>query len=220
MRRRARLWLWTVAAVAIMMAGGGAVYSQTLHFVNRIPWEGKPVTPEVLRKRIVETAEQFKKFAPIPRVAFVDITYPRDESEAERLAGYTVLLVTAICQNRVELPIRYVRFAAAGRSQVLELLGAVSSTVAEDGTAVASTFGRNQVDTLYLLPIYAAIKKGVITADFAANRSGFKLYELLAPKDKYARKIKEWPTREKRPDPAALAEFIRREYPGFLADRD
>lgn len=220
MRFRLRKWAAAVAVCAIIMIGAGSIFSQTLHIVKRAPWEGEPTTPEALKKRIIQVAEQYKKFAPIPRAGFVDIAFPRDESEAEKLGGYAVLLVTAICQDRAELPIRYVRVEAAGRSQVLELLGAVSSTVAEDGTAVASTFGRNQVDALYLLPIYAALKKGVITADFASNRNGFKLYELSAPKVKHARKIKEWPAREKRPELGTLEEFIRREYPGFLVDRD
>ncbi|MGA2361630.1 MAG: hypothetical protein ABSG73_04135 [Candidatus Aminicenantales bacterium] len=200
------------------MISTGFVFSQTLHFVNRMPWEGKPTTPEALKQKIIQIAEQYKQFAPVPRVGFVDIAFPRDESEANSLGGYAVLLVTAICQDRAELPLRYVRVEAAGQSRVLEFLGAVSSTVADDGTAVASTFGRNQVDALYLLPIYAANEKGIITADFAANRNGFRLYELSVPKDEYARKIKQWPPQEIRPDATALKEFIKREYPGFLAD--
>jgi hypothetical protein len=105
-----------------------------------------------------------------------------------------------------------------GQSRDLELLGSVFSTVREDGNKVASTFGQNRIDALYLLPIYAANKKGIIIADFAANRNRFMLYELTGSKGKFMRKWSRWPAPDVRPKMPALKEFINREYPGFLAD--
>lgn len=192
--------------------------AQELHVISQLPDGAEPLSPPGLSKRIRDAAVQYQAYAPIPRVGFYDIAYPATEAEAKELNRHAVLLVTAICQEKAEIPLRRVYVEVGGRQTDLRRLGSIVSEVRKEDDPVGSTFGQNRVDSLYLIPIYAAAKRGLLLADFAKNRDGFKLGELKGPP---SGSIKNWadsPTEGAKPSDKAIKDLIHREYPGFLAE--
>lgn len=201
----------------ILVVAGNAAFAQDLHFVGREPERWEPCTPEDLIKRIDQAAAQYKAYAPIPRAGFIDIAYPCNEEEAKALAGYSVVLIVSISQDKAELPLSRVYVVVDGKPMDLELLVSVESTIPKKKRLIVTTFGANRSDALYLMPINAAMKKGTILVDFAKNRYGFKLYELQEPDPSSVGRWDEWPTRESRPLTQVLEDFICREFPCFIA---
>lgn len=210
--RRAALVVFSLLATV-----GSMAFAQVAHFVDREPSHWEPCTPKSLTEQINQAAEQYKAFAPIPRVAFIDVAYPRDDEEATAVAGYAVVLVTSISQDKTELPLRRVYVIADGRSLDLECLVAVESTIPKKDKKIARTFGQNRSDGLYLMPICVSTKNGVLLVDFAKNRSGFKIYEFQGSGPRDLGAWEEWPAPESRPSAQALEDFIRREFPCFIA---
>jgi hypothetical protein len=196
---------------------GTLAFAQDVHFVNGQPVRWEPCIPEGLTQQIRQAAEQYKAFAPVPRVAFIDIAYPRDNEEARALAGYAVVLVTSISQDKTELPLHRVYVVANGTSAELECLVSVESVIQKKPKVIATTFGPYRCDALYLMPICAAMKRGRIFIDFAKNRSDFKLHEFQSPGPRDFSEWEEWPAPESRPSAQSLEGIIRREFPCFLA---
>lgn len=204
-------------ALVLLATVGNLAFAQEVHFVNREPGRWEPCSRESLTNQIRQAAEQCKVLAPVPRVAFIDVAYPRDNEEAKALAGYAVVLITSISQDKTELPLRRVYVVANGTSVDLECLVSVESTISENPAVIATTFGPNRCDALYLMPICAAMKKGSIFIDFAKNRSAFKSYEFQGPGPRDLGRWKVWPAPESRPTAQSLEGIIRREFPCFLA---
>ncbi len=180
------------------------------------PWRRSPATPESVRRRIEAAAERYASRTPVARIVLYDIGYPRDAREYAELDGHAVVLLTALSQERAELPIRRVYVAAGGREVELLLLKLVlSEEKTADGPA-ARAFGRYRADALYLLPVYLRTRAGELLADFDRNRTGVRVAAFGTPLPSTLSGLGIRPPTGAGPSADTLEEFIRREYPSFF----
>jgi hypothetical protein len=171
-----------------------------------------------MRQRIEEAAVKYQAYAPIPRIVLYDIGYPRDAGEYASLEGYAVILITALSQERGELPLRRVYFSADGKEVELKLLKLVLSEQPAVGDATSRTFGPYRADALYLLPLHLRARPGDLLADFTSNRTGMKVADFAAPLPDDVRGFGIKPPASAAPPPDALERLIRREYPSFFKE--
>ena len=182
-------------------------------------WHRNRVDVAYMNKRISDAAEQYKQYAPIPRIAFYDIGYPKDAEEFERLNGHGILLVSAMSQNASELPIAKVYAVAGGQTVELKSLKRYLSEEADPASRVVKTFGAYRADELFLFPVYLRLQRAELLVDFAQNRTGMKLaaFDGTTPEALGA-----LPNRRPTAQTGfenALEVFIKREYPGFWETR-
>jgi hypothetical protein len=180
------------------------------------PWRNSPATPETMRQRIEKAAVKYGAAAPVARIILYDIGYPRDPREYAGLDGHAVVLLTALSQERAELPIRRVYVSADGREVELKLLKLVLSEQAAPFDAAARTFGRFRADALYLLPVYLRTRAGNLLADFDRNRTALKVASFGTPLPGEVNGLGIKPPTGAGPLADTLEEFIRREYPSFF----
>lgn len=181
-------------------------------------WSKNPVTPETVRRRVEEAAVKYQAYAPIPRVILYDIGYPKDAREYAGLDGHAVVVITALSQERGELPLRRVYVAADGKEVELQLLKRVLSEQKPGEDVAARTFGPFRADALYLLPLHLRARPGELVADFAANRTGMKVADFSTPLPDDVKGFAVKPPTGAGPSAEALAQFIRREYPSFFRE--
>jgi hypothetical protein len=182
------------------------------------PLSRAPVTPENMRRRIEEAAAKYQEHAPVPRILLYDIGYPRDAEEYARLDGHAVLLVTALSQERGELPLRRLYVSAGGREVELKPLKLALSEQTAALDLAARTFGPFREDALYLLPLHLRARAGELLADFASNRTRMKLADFGTPLPDDVSGFGVKPPTGSGPSADALQEFIRREYPSFFRE--
>src|SRR2546427_9097631 len=53
-----------------------------VHLESRIGWSHSSVSNAALDARLRGAAVQYRSYAPVPRIAFFDIAYPKDSAEA------------------------------------------------------------------------------------------------------------------------------------------
>jgi hypothetical protein len=181
-------------------------------------WDRTAATPELIRRRIEATAVKYQAYAPVPRVVFYDIAYPRDAAEYAGLDGYAVALVTALAQERGELPLRRVYVSAEGQEVELKLLKLVLSEQPAAADVTSKTFGQFRADALYLLPLHLRARPGYLVADFAGHRTGMKVADFATPLPDDVRGFGIKPPAGAAPPAAALEQFVRREYPSFFKE--
>ena len=170
-----------------------------------------PVHKDKMWQNIKEAAIKYQQYAPLPRVAFFDITYPKDKKEYEELGGHGVLLVTAISQLKEELPIKDVYVTTQNSKVKLEKIGFKISFIPEKPKVVIATVGKYREDSIYLFPMYLRAQSGHLTIDFSKNRAGFILSEFPYEQDELP--IKQ--PAKKGPSKEALNKIIKREIPIF-----
>jgi hypothetical protein len=209
----------TVAAVSLCVAIGFAAVCQSpqVHLQKDEAWASKAVTPAEMQRRIEAAASQYKQYAPIPRIAFFDIAYPADATEYADLDGHAVLLITALCQDPAELPLKRVFVLADGQEHDLKVVASVRSKQPNSNEQVAKTFGLYRVDSIYLLPLSLRMKKSELLMDFAEHRTGFRATEFVptdVPPTVSSLPIR--PPSGSGPSEQSLIRFLQREYPGFI----
>lgn len=187
------------------------------HLESAAGWNAAPVSDSMMSTRLRHAAQDYRQYAPIPRIALYDLGYPSSAQEYSALGGNAVLLVTAVVRDSSELPAThvYVREGAAGDRE-LHRLGVACGRVATAEVAVATTFGKYRCDALYVLPLVLRAGTGELLVDFAAHRQGFRLVQFDGQLPQYLRDLRV-PASPSVPD-TAFATFLAREYPG-LADR-
>jgi hypothetical protein len=180
-------------------------------------WRNKPVTPERMNQRIEEAAIKYQSHAPIPLVAFYDIAYPHNDQEYTALDGHAVLLITALAQERGELPIKRVYVSMDGKEIELRLIKVVLSEQSAS-TVSAKTFGPFRADMLYLLPVYVRLKPADLIAEFGIDKEGFKLTTFGTPVSNEVGRLNIKAPIGAGPSTNFLDEFIKREYPSFFEE--
>lgn len=190
--------------------------TQTLR--EELPVTYAAVTPEKMRRRIEEAAVKYQEHAPVPRIVLYDVAYPRDAQEHARLDGHAVLLITALSQERGELPLRRLYVSAAGQEVELKLLKLVLSEQTAAGDLSARTFGPFREDALYLLPLHMRARAGELLADFALSRMRMKVVDFGTPLPDDVSKFGIKPPSGAGPSADALQELVRREYPSFFKE--
>src|SRR2546425_652149 len=157
-----------------LLVSSSARAQDVIHLVGPGSKTNTPAAPDLVARRISAAARQYQQYAPIPRVAFFDIAYPADTGEYGRMAGYGLLLVTAISRAGDELPVRPYLRTSRGDVPLRMVTSVVGSTQADD-SIVRRVFGNNRIDALYLIPLHADALGADLLVDFAKNRQGFKL---------------------------------------------
>jgi hypothetical protein len=203
--------------VGLVLVSTGARAQGAIHLVAPGSDSHSPAAPELVARRIATAARRYQPYAPVPRVAFFDIAYPADTSEYRRMAGYALLLVTAISQSPDELPITPYLRTSGGVDQLRPVTSVVGSTQPED-SIVRAVFGRHRIDALYLIPLHPGARGADLFVDFAKNRQGFKLGTVAASLPASLR-LAPVPATGAAPDQSTMLNLIRREYPGFVALR-
>jgi len=181
-------------------------------------WRNKPATPERMSERIEAGAIKYQANAPIPRVVLYDIGYPNNEQEYAALDGHAVILLTALAQQREELPLHRVYVLVDGKEIDLKPLKLVLSEQSAAASVSAKTFGAFRADALYLLPIYLRMKAGDLMVDFERNKTGLRIATFGTPVPAEVGRLNiKAPTGAEVSD-KTLEEFIKREYPSFFKE--
>jgi hypothetical protein len=205
----ASLWVF------LMIASSAFAQATEQHVVEAKGWQSKAVTPTEINRRIEEAAAKYSEYAPIPRIAFYDIAYPKGASEYADLDGNAVLVITVLSQEPAELPLTRVFVSSGGNEIELKRITLVlSKEVGAEGKSL-KTFGAYRADAIYLIPVYLCLKNDLF-ADFAKNRTGFKIAEFPSDVPSEVRELPIKPPAGAGPSVQALVRLLRREYPGFL----
>src|SRR5438445_7078712 len=73
----------------------GVSTAQVTHREHYLGWANGAVTNTALDRRLSQAAMQYRSYAPVPRIAFYDIAFPKDCAEFATMSGHAVLVVTA-----------------------------------------------------------------------------------------------------------------------------
>lgn len=221
MNQNCQLVLRTVALFPIFLILTVSAIAQPAerHIVESKGWQIEPATPAEINRRIDEAAVKYSEYAPVPRVAFYDIAYPKDSSEYLDLDGNAVLVITVLSQEQAELPLKRVYVSLDGSDIELKPITLVLSKQANLESQSAKTFGRYRADAIYLIPVYLCLKNANLVADFAKNRTAFKVGEFSpdVPPDVASLPIKR--PGGTGPSKLALMRLLQREYPGFIREK-
>ena len=188
---------------------------QVTHVTSASVWRNRPVTPAAMNERIEEAAIKYAANAPIPRIVLYDIGFPDGEKEYATLDGNAVMLLTAISQNREELPLQRVYVFSEGKEIELKPLNVVLAETESNTTPSAKAFGRFRADALYLLPMSLRVKNADLLVSFQSNRP-FKLATFGTPLPNDLKRLILIKPSGAGPSQSALETFIKREYPSFF----
>jgi hypothetical protein len=94
------------AAIALLLLASPAAAQIT----SKGPVTQQSVTPEVIGKRLEDSAERTRKSSAkgAPRTAIIDFAWPQDEAEYRALGKYILVFVSAVSQEADELPLKRV----------------------------------------------------------------------------------------------------------------
>jgi hypothetical protein len=203
------------ASLLAVVCFAAAAHTQTL---TKTPDATGAVTPDDMTKRLEQTAERTRKISPsgAPRAAQFDFAWPQDEDEYRKLAKHVIVLVSVVVQDEQELPLKRVYIRNKWKREFpLDRIVSERREVAK-GSLAHSVLGSYREDSFYLAPAGLMRGEGEVVADFAANRTGFRLYSLPGtPPDFVEADRHPMPAPGARPEPKALKAMLEREYAGF-----
>ena len=204
--------LFTAAIALLLLASPAAA-----QITRKGPVAQNSVTPEVISKRLENSARDTKKISAkgAARTAIIDFAWPQDEAEYKALGKYVVVLVSSVSQSADELPLKRVYIENDAGDTTLEKIASIRRDVPPNSLAFAM-LGPYREDSFYLAPAGAMMRKGQVMVDFAVRRTGFRLYELPGTPPAFVKADRDpMPTFDAKPDPAALKAIVDREYTGF-----
>ncbi len=174
-----------------------------------------PASRETIDKRLETRAAEIQKMAPRGANRFVlfDLAWPENEAEYRALGRHAVVVVVAVSQQAEELPLRRVFTAVGERKIALQKIWSARRETAE-GSVTRTVFGPYREDAIYLVPSGSFMREYFLACDFAKNRDNFLINQnelepppfILDDRDR---------NNASKPAPAALTQFIVREFPGF-----
>src|SRR5437867_2813498 len=201
-----------VACVAFVALTASARAQAPVHLESDAGWSHGSVSNAALDARLAAAAVQYRSYAPVPRIAFFDLAYPKDSTEAAAMNGYAVLVVTAVVQDSTELPLPHVYVRSVSGDHELPLIARVASWLPASDTIVRPTFGRFRLDASYLLPIAARASQGDLLVDFATHRQGFRLIHFTGDVPEPVRRLRFMGTPSGQPAPSTVWAMVQREY--------
>ena len=211
--------MWLLVSVLVVADWVASASAQVFVLQDGAQSESESVSLREYNRRILHRAKEDSKHSfPVERVTFFDAALPASEEELKEMAGYGLLILTAISHDPDELPPSrvYLKF----ERQVIPLkLVALSSSQVDSGSTIGRVYGSHRMDAVFLVPIYVVPKGAEVQVDFAKNRAAFgagwlgpmELQSSIAGATK--------PEPGAAPAAAALAGLMKREYPGFLAEK-
>lgn len=161
-------------------------------------------------------ASQDNGDAAAARYRVFNISWPDDVDEYQRMARYTVMLLTVVTQNRAELPLARVYIRAGGHDVTIKKISSRRSEYAA-GDVVTKMFGRYREDAFYLVPGAALMRDGAVLADFTTARKEMGVVQL--PTKVGQQRVEKFPLdnppANAKPDAETFKAFINRQFPGF-----
>jgi len=110
------------------------------------------------------------------RIAIAEVAYPRSVAEARSLKGNTLLLVTAMAREAVDLPITRVTIIHADGTDVdLAPITGQTDHVGHLGHRAVRAFGSRRFDGLYFLPLIATRAPWKVWVTFGEKRDSVKV---------------------------------------------
>jgi hypothetical protein len=168
------------------------------------------VSTDVMTKRIKDDAVAYSKYAPVPRLAEIDMAFGVNLTEFNKMAGYGVLYIPSLNQDSSEYPIKRVYLKSANELTELKEIGEIKISVKDE--QILHTFGKNRVDYYYLIPYSLIQKPCELLIDWNSNRKEFLLSKF--PNGDTLDYIKNIPPPgdPKTINRSVLKEFLEREY--------
>ncbi len=206
-----------VVCIAFAALTSAARAQAPVHLESDAGWSHGPVSNAALDARLAAAALQYRSYAPVPRIAFFDLAYPKDSTEAAAMNGYAVLVVTAVVQDSTELPLLHVYVRAINGDYELPLVARVASWLPTTDTIIRPTFGRFRLDASYLLPLAARTSQGDLLVDFATHRQGFRLIHFAGDVPEPVRRLRFIGSSAQQPAVATVWVMVQREYPDLAA---
>ena len=185
---------------------------EEIHLIKKGDVAYKALTKTEMWQRIRGAAEEYVVYAPIPRIALFDVTYPADEEEYKQMAGYGLLTITAISQDRGEFPLARVYFRKGYSEENLKLVKLSVSEMPNKDSVVAITFGNYVLNALYLFPMNLRNRSGQLLIDFARNRKEFVISNFPLDLTEF---LPDTPPTADAPPEKAMLTLIEREIPIF-----
>jgi hypothetical protein len=183
----------------------------------------RPVSPQGtvsyadMSERLERSAFNVAESAPkgAARGSSVDLCWASSPEEYRALAKHVLVLVSAVTQDKAELPLRRVYVTVDGKETELVRLSSQLSDVRKDSKTF-SVLGPYREDGFYLAPAGLMMLDGFLQADFAVRRNGFNLYKLPGtPPDFIKADSNPMPAPDAKPDTPMLRALLQREYKGF-----
>src|ERR1700743_2789616 len=143
-------------------------------FLRPVPSsEQGTVSTDVMTKRINEDAVAYSKYAPVPRLAEIDMAFGINLIEFNKMAGYGVLYIPSLNQDSSEYPIKKVYLRSENELTELKEIGEIKIAVKDE--QILHTFGKNRVDYYYLIPYSLTQRSCELLIDWSSNRKEFLL---------------------------------------------
>jgi hypothetical protein len=134
------------------------------------------LTRQAHQERLERVALSYKQYGKVPRFVDYEIAIPKTLESYRTLNRQGILMITAICQDRDEIPPSRVYIRASG--QEIELKRIVWTGVLTT-PLVSDILGAFRVDAFYVLPVNLAYGEGELLVDFAVHRRALSVADKL-----------------------------------------
>jgi len=159
--------------ILVLFLINSAYSQQALHLIESLGVSNSSTSTNSMTDRIKESAIEYQKYAPIPRLAQFDFAFASDLVEYEKLNGFGILYITSLNQDSDEYPIQRVYFKYEDGVIDLKLIGSINIPVTDN--LIKKVFGKNRVDYYYFLPYMVTQLSGQLLIDWKKNRKEFLL---------------------------------------------
>jgi hypothetical protein len=201
------------AIIAVLLALAAACYSDdTVQLLGKGKITSSAASYKKMSGMIDEAAVQYEKYGPSPRIALSDFAFGFDAAEYGRLNACGVVMISAQSHDGRELPLKRVYVEVSGKKYPLICL--LSSNGQPSSAVSAKVFGRERVDSFYLIPYGYTQVNAALCVDWKMNRDGFVLFKFpLNMKLEFVMgKVRLWPEKGRKIDAEALKKFLIREF--------
>lgn len=206
------------AALLALLAFALPAHAQVL---STREYTDEVVTPAVMGKRIDDRALEIQRTYPAgttaARTIQINTATANSAAENQAIGGNVMVLLAVVTHRSEELPLKRAFFRLTSGEEVpLTFLDRSRQPVDPESPAYA-LYGPYREDSFYLMPLHLLAAEGSIFADFAANRTDFRIYQFpIEPPDFWSAGQPSGQT----PDRAALASMFVREFPGYPTPPD
>jgi len=187
----------------------------TGHIEQNDGWIKAVTTMDALNQRIESSANEYKMYAPIPRVAFFDMAYPADSVEYDLLKGNALLLLSCIVQDSIEIPPKRLYVAVDSSEYELNQIITLIYEIPATNSSIINVFGKYRSDSIYLFPIKLRSTGAELYMDYALHRSAFRITVFDDSNPLNFAQVKEY-NDTNIPDTTYIIKFMSREFPGLL----
>jgi hypothetical protein len=199
-----------VILLALIFSGIHAMSQDYFHLsADTLSVTTDAMSTSAMTERLKKDAEHYARYAPIPRLAEMDISFGADLTEYKKLAGYGVLYIPSLNQDSSEYPIKRVYIRQGSEITELKKIGEINVGVDDNG--IAATFGKHRIDYYYLIPYNLTLVYGELMVDWNTNRKEFVITKFPS-QNTVEYDVKKTNFSNKDIDTLFLKAFLKREY--------